>query len=69
MGRMPVEKVGQPFGQTVVVGPCPGCFCWQVEYDTALFTSITELHETVESVLQEHLEECSGLQEIVRTLL
>lgn len=65
MGRMPIEQVGQ----TVVLGPCPGCSCWQVEYNTSLFTSIVELHETVEGTLQDHLDECPGLQEIVRTLL
>jgi hypothetical protein len=67
---MPVERIKTPDGgRFVVLGPCPGCFCWTLEYRDFQFDSIVELHETVEHCLQDHLDECPGLQEIVRSML
>lgn len=64
MGRMPLTRVNA----IVILGPCPGCFLWTLEYEQGQFRP-AELTEMVESVLQDHVDECSGLEEIVRTLL
>ena len=61
MPRMPAERVGFE----VTLGPCPGCFCWQLEYNLNDFASVELLYEVVEDALQDHLDECPGLQEIV----
>lgn len=78
----------------VVIGPCPGCDIWTLEYDTDLvLTKLcscawsgrgahhttecpvvrahylpAEFNALVESILAEHLQECSGLREVVDTL-
>lgn len=56
-------------GGFVVIGPCPGCDIWTLQYDAALATSSSwDLSEVVEGILADHLRECSGLREIVDTL-
>ena len=63
---MPVERIRSE--GIVVLGPCPGCFIWTLEY--AYDDHPTEgLLTAVERCLEEHLEECPGLQEIVRSML
>lgn len=47
-----------------VLGPCPGCELWTLEYDMR-DRSHEEWNEVVEDLLREHLDECRGLQEIV----
>ena len=69
--RMHVQRVDR---KTVVIGPCPGCTLWTLEYDRATFDSLggdderggaVELTEAVESALQDHLAECWGLQQLL----
>lgn len=67
MPRMPVTKYPQldaSMKGTVILGPCPGCYSWTVEYRTDQ-PGLQELAWTIEAMLQEHLAECPGLQEIV----
>lgn len=55
-----------------ILGPCPGCETWTVEYDYPTMTGFGTREEfvaAVEHVLQEHLAECRGLQEIVYNTL
>lgn len=63
MPRMPIHR--EPWHQDfIVLGPCPGCYLWTLEYQRFLLPP-EELIEIVEDALQDHLEECPGLQEIV----
>lgn len=54
----------------VLLGPCPGCFSWQLEYShgemSQLYT-VDEFEVVVEDILHAHMDECSGLKEIVDT--
>lgn len=55
----------------VILGPCPGCELWQVDYAddvTMLYATDVEWHEIVESVLTDHLVECVHLQRFVADL-
>lgn len=54
----------------VVLGPCPGCDIWTLQYDTSLANtySLPEFSALIEELLLGHLQECSGLREIVDTL-
>lgn len=67
MPRMPITRKPEPgMASTVILGPCPGCYSWTIEYDLAIVhRDGINLPETVEALLQEHLLECSGMQEIV----
>lgn len=64
-------------GDIVVLGPCPGCELWQVDYSQETAMTYVDLErdsglliasanpgwrETVEAVLQEHFNECRHLQ-------
>lgn len=76
--RMSITRLHEP-AVDVVLGPCPGCELWQVDYsykvaqefiqmadgsfDTSLF------HEAVEELLREHLDECLHLQILVDNAL
>ena len=73
--RMPAQRLKGGF---VILGPCPGCQLWQLEYDDqaalsyAMITStgidLSAWHEAVESALQEHLDECLHLQRLLPEL-
>lgn len=61
-------------GSFTVIGPCPGCSIWTLEYEHTLigmdsaWQSVQDFRDAIEGVLEEHLDECSGLQEIVAAL-
>jgi hypothetical protein len=65
--RLDVEE----HGSTVVLGPCPGCQAWQLDYDlsTPLMADYAfdpqALQEAVESILVGHLVECVHLQRAI----
>ena len=64
MPRMQITKdrVG------VVLGPCPGCEMWTVQYDHTVpsqWQSHAEFADVIEGLLWDHLAACRGLQEIV----
>jgi len=68
MPRMPVTKRLPEDPQMVVLGPCPGCYAWTIEYNLdVVHRERVELSETVEALLQEHLLECAGMREIVES--
>lgn len=65
---------------SVILGPCPGCDNWQVDYADDIATSYVEVRVNpegriepdptpwflaLEGVLQEHLAECEPLRQIV----
>lgn len=63
---------------TVVLGPCPGCDDWQVDYTDEVRDSysrptienpttftVGDFHQVIEDVLQEHLNECPHLRDLV----
>lgn len=75
MPKMGIHKDPEDYlaGQTIL-GPCPGCDLWTVQFARGDFASVDfiravklerELNDTIEMLLEEHLAECSGLQEIV----
>lgn len=50
-----------------VLGPCPGCWVWTLEYwreDVAVWSQF-EFNQVIEDLLAEHLQECSGLREVL----
>ena len=68
----------------VILGPCPGCSLWQLDYtdDVVMANSTTSnvleadgsvtvvadlsgFEAMLEGILEEHLAECSGLQELL----
>jgi len=50
------------WGQVVVLGSCPGCLNWQLDYEPVVFASYEQSVAVIESVLREHLDECLHLQ-------
>lgn len=58
-------------GPQVILGPCPGCEIWTLDYSLVVaatdYASDENFAEHVEFILQEHLAECSGLRELVDT--
>ena len=58
----------QEHGETVIIGPCPGCQAWQVDYDLTLPEMVdyafdfAAFNEAVEFILVGHLVECVHLQ-------
>lgn len=64
---MPVVRMSET-DYEVVLGPCPGCECWQVDYtqDVAAAMGLEPFREAVEFLLQEHLDECPHLQLVLQ---
>lgn len=52
-------------GPRVIIGPCPGCEMWTLEWLETERPFDTE----VELILSDHLDLCTGLQEIVYNTL
>lgn len=56
----------------IVLGPCPGCDLWTIEYRMGQIgpegLTPEELNDVIEGALREHLETCLGLQEVLDTL-
>lgn len=52
----------------VVLGPCPGCLNWQLDYTNAVAGALglDRFHEAVEQILQDHLAECPHLRLLLR---
>lgn len=51
-----------------VLGPCPGCESWTLEYPRDVmmeWPTYDAWVDAVEGILQEHMTECSGLREIM----
>jgi hypothetical protein len=69
MPKMPITKSPEPsLRHTVILGPCPGCYAWTLQYDMSrILVDGIDLVTEVEQALQEHLAECAGLQEIVES--
>ena len=69
MPRMQITKVVHDSGKSgVILGPCPGCEMWTVQYDRDVemsFGSAAAFAEVIEEILADHLDECRGLQEII----
>jgi hypothetical protein len=59
-------------GKSTVLGPCPGCTIWTLEYPHIIVTTdwwhYSDFAEDVETILREHVAECAGLQEILAKL-
>ena len=64
MPKMNVRRDPDGLYGDTIIGPCPGCDLWTIQLTRSGWTT-SELNETVESMLQDHLLECAGLQEIV----
>lgn len=77
---MPVRQYDDPFlDQVTVLGPCPGCDNWQVDYTNGALqpyvrsvlgangieADMTDFYAVIEAVLQEHLDECPHLRDLV----
>jgi hypothetical protein len=87
MQPMQMREIEDPWlGQTVVLGPCPGCDAWQIDYtqrvvqeyvvmledgtdpDTGLLrlkVDLSAFHNELEALLQEHVDECPHLRDLV----
>lgn len=68
-------------GLTTVLGPCPGCDNWQLDYTQRAATSyagwvigveqmprvdLTPFYAVIEQALQEHMAECPHLRDLVQ---
>lgn len=66
--RMDVQKFD---GGTVVLGPCPGCQAWQVDYNLTdemmaeYAFSAADFNQAVETILVDHLVQCEHLQRAI----
>lgn len=73
MPRFPINRRIEGLPRTrIVLGPCPGCDLWTVEYDIGEVFAAWEPHEfsmVVEQILRDHAGDCSGLQEIIKALM
>jgi hypothetical protein len=54
-------------GATSILGPCPGCGSWQLDYTDAVAIEFFDcpggFHAVVEDALQEHFDACPQLRE------
>lgn len=70
--RFPITRRIEGLPRTrLVLGPCPGCQLWTVEYDLGNVWSNwgpEEFEAVVENLLREHADECPGLREIIEIL-
>lgn len=60
----------QTFDQVVVLGPCPGCQSWQLDYDQILVIGTwlgdhEAFTQAIETILVDHLVECVHLQRAI----
>lgn len=75
--RLAPEANGQ---YDVVLGICPGCDLWQVDYTDVVAASYMRAHygadgevvvdpqpwaDVIEALLEEHVAECHGLRELL----
>jgi hypothetical protein len=73
--RMGTLRLHEP-GYEVVIGPCPGCQSWQVDYTHEVAAQFGEpsvestqpFADVVEDILAEHLAECPHLQLLLQDL-
>lgn len=52
----------------VVLGPCPGCESWQLDYTDAAagtFHTGEAFYAVIEDLLGDHLEECPHLRQLL----
>lgn len=72
MPRFPINRRIEGLPRTrVILGPCPGCDLWTVDYDIGQVFAVWEPDEfqfVVEGLLRGHAKECSGLREIIEAL-
>lgn len=54
----------------VVLGPCPGCLMWQLDYtqEVAQSLGLRGFHEFVDEVLGQHVLDCPDLVELLEEL-
>jgi hypothetical protein len=54
----------------VILGPCPGCLLWQLDYTFAVASEWTRAiwHLVVERALEEHFADCAPLRELMDDL-
>lgn len=65
MPRMQITKDRQA---GVILGPCPGCEMWTVQYDRTVemsYDTARDFADAIEEILADHLDECRGLQELI----
>lgn len=65
---MPRMQITKDRDAGVILGPCPGCEMWTVQYDISTvqsYESAVAFADVIEDLLGEHLDECWGLQEII----
>lgn len=67
---MPLMESRRRYNESynVVLGPCPGCDLWQVDYTDAVqlsYGTYPAFCDALEGVLAEHLDECPELQLIL----
>lgn len=69
MPKFPIHRRTEGLPRTrILLGPCPGCELWTVEYDLSNVWSNwkpDEFEAVIEGLLKEHVDQCSGLREIV----
>ena len=76
--HMGVTRLHEP-AVDVVLGPCPGCQLWQIDYSYRVAQEFIQMvdgsfdvrpfHQAVEELLREHLDECPHLQLLVDNAL
>lgn len=64
---MSAIEVDQGDERVVILGPCPGCHSWQLDYTRSLCFGFEhpEWLTLIEGCLQDHHDECAGLRKIL----
>jgi hypothetical protein len=65
---MPRMQITKDRSAGTILGPCPGCEMWTIQYDPDVmgeWPTHDAFAAVIEDLLGEHLDECRGLQEIV----
>lgn len=85
MSMMKAQRRSFDEGNTVVLGPCPGCDEWQLDYtdevanqyakvfhpprpDLGIQVDMSEWHDLLEFILEEHAAECPHLQDLINAM-
>ena len=71
MGQFPLNRRIEGLPGGFVLGPCPGCWLWTVEYhaEDLIWWTPQEFPGVLEDLIRNHaLEDCSGLRGIIAHL-